>query len=933
MAGFTFGAGNARALLRAPLYLAGWVASRLVPRDDRLWVFGSGTGPGEGALALFTEAEQHTTKRLVWLASSDVELARARSLGLRAVRKDGWRGFRLTLRARVAVVTHGFGDVNRFAVPGTLVVQLWHGIPLKRLHLDSPAALRLRPLPDHRLVRAAMTSLYRRAGRQIGLLPAASALSAARLRSAFGVGANVVAVTGDPRDDVLLAGTSAQRRAEARRLLAEAVGELPASVILYAPTWRDGAPDPALPSAAEWTRIAGWLGSADRVLLVRPHPLGVGDYAAGVAASERIRMLPPNVSPDVMPLLPGVDVLVTDYSSIAFDYALTGGPIVFLAPDLGQYEASRGMYEPYRDFSGDTHVSDWNAVMELVDGAADDERLLAHTRRLRVEHFDLDGGGAARRVLAEILRRTGEAPSTLTATATATATATGEAPPTATAAQARSELERALVDDIALDDDELLLGGPGEMTAVRLVGQRLTLEAEVAQVNGRWTARMPLVAARWGGPALAPPSGAYRLELTRGGVRTRRVDAATLPAQKQNASRITSLARASVSTSGGAVTVLVEPPLSDADRAGQRELERTYRRTPVGRRPAVFFESFYGQAAACNPRAIDARLAVERADVVRYWSTVDASVAVPDGAIRVVEGSAQWWTARAEARLLVVNDWLRKRYRARPGQKVLQTWHGTMLKRLALDRADVGARTRLAVRRERARWDILLAQNDYSRDRFRSAYGFSKEIWVTGYPRDDALVDKCNDGIRARLGIDPRARVVLYAPTWRDDRAEIVDFLDLPRLAHELGSDTTVLVRGHSRTLRYGRNIVGDGLLDVTTYPDVADLLAVTDVLVTDYSSVMFDFSATGRPIVFFTPDLRHYADDLRGFYFDLLADAPGAVVATQSELVDAIESTRTDADAHSSAYARWRRRFNPFDDGRAAERVVDRILLTGLLD
>ena len=169
MARFTFGAGNARKLLRVPLYALGAFASRVVPRTPRLWVFGSGIGLGEGALPLYRAARERLPEgtRLVWLASTEAELAEARALGLDAERKAGWRGFRLTLRAKVLVVTHGFGDVNRFGTRGGFVVQLWHGIPLKRLHLDSPATLRISGVPDHRLVRGLLSWAYRRAGRGI----------------------------------------------------------------------------------------------------------------------------------------------------------------------------------------------------------------------------------------------------------------------------------------------------------------------------------------------------------------------------------------------------------------------------------------------------------------------------------------------------------------------------------------------------------------------------------------------------------------------------------------------------------------------------------------------------------------------------------------------------------------------------------------------
>jgi CDP-glycerol glycerophosphotransferase (TagB/SpsB family) len=383
------------------------------------------------------------------------------------------------------------------------------------------------------------------------------------------------------------------------------------------------------------------------------------------------------------------------------------------------------------------------------------------------------------------------------------------------------------------------------------------------------------------------------------------------------------------------VVVTVAAALADDERGAvaQRRLEHEYRSSRPPAEDAVFFESFYGQSASCNPLGIDRALAELRPDVRRYWSVVDGSVAVPDGAVRIIEGSREWWRVRAAARALVVNDWLRKRYLRRGHQKVLQTWHGTMLKKLALDRGGRGLRTRLAVLRERDRWDVLLAQNPYSAEIFRSAYAMRRPIWQEGYPRNDVLHSATRAAaVRAAVGIPSGARVVLYAPTWRDDRTEMVDFVDLAAFARDLDAGHVVLVRGHSRTLAHGQDLEGAGLIDVTSYPDMADLLLVADVLVTDYSSVMFDFAATGRPIVFFTPDLAHYSADLRGFYFDLLAEAPGPVVSTRDELKDAILAAADGQPEFAARAAAWRERFTPRDDGAAGRRVVERMLAEGWL-
>ena len=410
--GFTFAAGNAKKLVALPGYALGALASMLVPRRRDLWVFGSGPGVGEGALALYREAFAHDADRpMLWLARDDRDLAAAAALGIPAVLKSSPRGFWSTLRARVVVVTHGFGDANRYGIRGAFVVQLWHGIPLKLINLDSPATLRTRLLPDSTLVRRMLRLMYRTAARSIDLLPAASEISAARLRTAFDLDDRRVLVTGDPRDDVLVAGSETERVAAARsrvfdRLARPDTGE---RVLLYAPTWRDGDPDPGVPSPDEWRQIATYLDETESLLLVRPHPHGVGDYAAGPSMSARIALFDSRLCTDVTPVLPAVDLLVTDYSSIAFDFALTARPIVFLAADVERYSASRGLYVPYASFSGGGEVASWPAVLELartIDAEPEARsRAVAHSESLAATHHAYRDGGNTGRVYVQITTR------------------------------------------------------------------------------------------------------------------------------------------------------------------------------------------------------------------------------------------------------------------------------------------------------------------------------------------------------------------------------------------------------------------------------------------------------------------------------------------------------------------------------------------------
>jgi len=177
---------------------------------------------------------------------------------------------------------------------------------------------------------------------------------------------------------------------------------------------------------------------------------------------------------------------------------------------------------------------------------------------------------------------------------------------------------------------------------------------------------------------------------------------------------------------------------------------------------------------------------------------------------------------------------------------------------------------------------------------------------------------------------------VLYAPTWRDDefygqgRYRMSMQLDLAAARRMLGDDHVLLVRRHPNVVD---PIPDDGsgfVRDVSTYPDMADLLSVTDVLITDYSSVMFDFANTGRPILLFTYDLEHYRDRLRGFYFDFEREAPGPLLMTSEDVVKTLAEIAVDRNAYAAERKAFQLRFCDLDDGNATKRVVDRMLELG---
>ena len=400
MASFSFRAGNAAKLLRAPLYALGRLVTLLVPRGER-WVFGCGAGIGDGPLEVWRVAQEDGVAA-VWLVTDDAEAREAAAIGIPTIRRDSWRGFWATVRARVVVVAFGLGDVNPYGASGAFVVQLWHGIPLKRIGMDSSETTRS-PVPFARsLVSALLAFAYARSARRIDLLTASHHLIRGRLESAFELPHGRVLVTGEPRVDPLSTGDAHARRARARRDIADAAGEIPdgAPLVLYAPTWRDGAADPAVPSAQEWALIRGVLERHGAILLVRSHRLGAGSYEPPFE-TPLIRDLGAERLRDITPALAGCDALITDYSSLAFDAALVPLPVVYFAPDAEEYAATRGLYGRYEAVAGDDYARDWSAAAERLDRVLGDSRerdaLVARSEALSERvHAYCDGGNARR---------------------------------------------------------------------------------------------------------------------------------------------------------------------------------------------------------------------------------------------------------------------------------------------------------------------------------------------------------------------------------------------------------------------------------------------------------------------------------------------------------------------------------------------------------
>jgi CDP-glycerol glycerophosphotransferase len=346
---------------------------------------------------------------------------------------------------------------------------------------------------------------------------------------------------------------------------------------------------------------------------------------------------------------------------------------------------------------------------------------------------------------------------------------------------------------------------------------------------------------------------------------------------------------------------------------------------------SILFESFQGKVIGDNPYAIFTEV-LSRNPSFELLFTVNSKTKAPEGAKGIKHGSIAWLKALATSRVLVNNTNFPGYFRKREGQRYIQTWHGTPLKRLGRDIADVvptGSYLRM-MDREASYWDFLVSPSSYCTEIFPSTFGYRGTILETGYPRNDILVSHASkrDLIRQSLGIaDSSQQVVLYAPTWRDSqRTATGNWKPVNFLEGSLGDNVTVLFRGHTNThSAHSAKVIGSAI-DVTNYKNVAELYLAADVLVTDYSSSMFDFSVTGKPMIFLAPDFDEYVAK-RGFYFDFEKLAPGPILRDSSFLRKALESIDSQKDQYAQRYSAWQQKFNKLEDGLASKRVVDATL------
>ncbi|MGW6705141.1 bifunctional glycosyltransferase/CDP-glycerol:glycerophosphate glycerophosphotransferase [Streptomyces sp. NPDC054956] len=358
----------------------------------------------------------------------------------------------------------------------------------------------------------------------------------------------------------------------------------------------------------------------------------------------------------------------------------------------------------------------------------------------------------------------------------------------------------------------------------------------------------------------------------------------------------------------------------------------------------VVFESHMGKQYSDSPKAIYEEMVRRGVPFEAIWSYAGGKpTGFPKEATLVRRWSWAYLRALAQAEFWVDNQGFPLALTKRPGTTYIQTWHGSALKRMGFHEPRTKAQDRAGQRRFQAavdRFDHFLIRSEHDARTLAKGFRLRDEVLLrTGYPRNDALVaahrSEANSGERVRgplageFGIAPEKKVLLYAPTFRanaDGAVEGFEFpFDVEEFADRLGDRFTLLVRTHYLNSVTLPPSVAGRVIDVSKHHDITPLLALADGLITDYSSVMFDYAVLDRPMLFFAYDYEKYATDIRGTYFDLKEKAPGPVVATADELLQALAAF-DEADAkYAEARQRFLTEFGEYDRGDAAARIVEK--------
>ena len=363
----------------------------------------------------------------------------------------------------------------------------------------------------------------------------------------------------------------------------------------------------------------------------------------------------------------------------------------------------------------------------------------------------------------------------------------------------------------------------------------------------------------------------------------------------------------------------------------------------------IMFISYHGKGYLCNPKYIHQELLKDdRFQDYKFIFPLKDKNEVIEGAKVIKYRGIKYFYYLAKSKFWIVNCKLPSYCIKKDEQVYIQTWHGTPLKRLAHDietKDDITFYRSKMSRDEMtksydvdvAKYNYLISPNEYSSEIFESCFKIDKEkIKEYGYPRNDYLVNITNeeiDKLKIKYNIPTDKKVILYAPTWRDNKFNEKGYIyelkvDFNKWKDMLGDEYVVIFKPHYLISNKFKDIKLDNFLfSFDENVDINELYVMSNLLITDYSSVFFDYAILNRPILFYMYDLEEYRDELRGFYLDINKELPGKITIDEDELLSVIKNENY--KEYDEKLKEFRKTYNSLEDGKASQRVINNLILS----
>lgn len=350
----------------------------------------------------------------------------------------------------------------------------------------------------------------------------------------------------------------------------------------------------------------------------------------------------------------------------------------------------------------------------------------------------------------------------------------------------------------------------------------------------------------------------------------------------------------------------------------------------------IYIFSYYGNQYGCSPKYISEYLVnnypEKKFDIVWQFNDIKASRNI-EGIRTVKTMSLKQLYEMCTSKVIITNYRTTELFKKRKDQYYIQTWHSSLrLKKIEKDAEESLPKNYLKMAKEDStKCDLLLSGCKFSTEIFKRAFWYDGEIFESGTPRSDMLLKnnvEIQNKVKKSLGIDCNKKIILYAPTFR--KGDSLDSYNvdyqriLKALKSKFGGDWVFLVRLHPHLVSRSKELVyGENVLDATSYDDIQELLSTSDVLISDYSSLMFDFALTERPCFLYVPDLEEYIKNDRALYFDI-KKLPFLHTLDNDELEEGIE--KYNKTYYKKRLKDFNKEIGSFEDGKACENLAKRI-------